>query len=221
LLDNTISELQHQADRQGIRLPDKDYWFSFAPERTATEFKSIGMLTHELWDVKELCEIMYAAKVHDMKGIRRVPASSDDNNQTDFITDKKASTNDLAIVTPYEIKFQGFSTELAHVLEGLVSAKHCFVVRNVAVDKAPPEEAQAAAAPPINPMMMMNPRYFNRYTPPPPPAGVAPQHRPGNVLLDENKLLVILQIDAVRLKDVAKPKPAAAERAKQVAQAQQ
>ncbi|HEV8544157.1 MAG TPA: Amuc_1100 family pilus-like protein, partial [Verrucomicrobiae bacterium] len=209
------------ADRQGIRLPDKDYWFSFAPERTATEFKSIGMLTHELWDVKELCEIMYAAKVHDMKGIRRVPASSDDNNQTDFITDKKASTNDLAIVTPYEIKFQGFSTELAHVLEGLVSAKHCFVVRNVAVDKAPPEEAQAAAAPPINPMMMMNPRYFNRYTPPPPPAGVAPQHRPGNVLLDENKLLVILQIDAVRLKDVAKPKPAAAERAKQVAQAQQ
>jgi hypothetical protein len=198
LLDNTVNDLQKTAESLGITLPQNDYWFTFAPQRTAVEFKSIDMLTHQLLDVKELCEILYQAKVQDLKGIRRVPASSEDNNAQDFITDKKATTNEVAIVTPYELKFQGFSAELARVLDRLVQAKRCFVVRSVAVDRAPEEQSAslAGAVPSYNPMS----RYGNRYALPPP---AAPQRstRPGNVLLDENKLLIEMRVDVVRLKD--------------------
>ena len=200
LLDNTISDLQRTADSLGITLPQKDYWFTFAPQKTAVEFKSVDMLTHQLLDVKELCEILYQAKVQDLKGIRRVPASTEDNNAQDFMTDKKPTTNDVAIVTPYELKFQGFSAELARVLDKLVQAKRCFVVRSVAVDRAPDEQQQAATAAlmPYNPM-----NRYRQYTPPP---VVTPRpQRPGNVLLDENKLLIEMRVDVVRLKDPVSP----------------
>ena len=207
LLDNTINDLQRTAETLGITLPQKDYWFTFAPQRTAVEFKSIDMLAHQLLDVKELCEILYQAKVHDVKGIRRVPASTEDNNTQDFITDKKPITNDVAIVTPYELKFQGFSSELARVMDRLVQAKRCFMVRAVAVDKAPDDASAAAAA---MPMPMMNP--MNRYNPryAPPPVAMAPPRpqRPGNVLLDENKLLIELRVDVVRLKEQPSSTPA-------------
>jgi hypothetical protein len=214
LLDNSINELQRTAESLGITLPQKDYWFTFAPQRTAVEFKSIDMLAHQLLDVKELCEILYQAKVQDLKGIRRVPASSDDNNAQDFITDKKATTNEVAIVTPYELKFQGFSSELARVLDRLVQAKRCFVVRSVAVDRAPDEQSAAAAAAVAMPNPMS--RYGGRYAMPQPQVQ-QPQRpqRPANVLLDENKLLIEMRVDVVRLKEAPKP---AANAPRQVAQ---
>ena len=218
LLDNTIAELQKKADLLGITLPQKDYWFTFSPQRTAVEFKSIEMLTHQLLDVRDLCDILYEAKVHDLKGIRRVPASSDDNNATDFMTDKKPTTNDFAIVTPYELKFQGFSGELARVLDRLLQSKRCFVVRSLAVDQASEAaaaEAQQQSTFPSSLAMMM--RYGGRYMPQPqvaqpPPQTTGPKRPPG-VLLDENKLLIELRVDVVRLKDV----PAAKTPARQVA----
>jgi hypothetical protein len=222
LLDSTISELQRSADRQGISLPQKDYWFTFAPQKTAVEFKSIDMLTHQLMDVKDLTEILYTAKIHDLKGIRRVPASSDDNNSNDFMTDKKAATNEFAIVTPYELRFQGFSPELARVLDRLISAKHCFVVKSIGVDKAPSDEAQQQDSSQMSAAMNMAMRYGGRYGAAPPVAPVQRPQRPNNVLLDENKLLIVLQIDAVRLKETPPAKAAPkAEPPQQVAQAQQ
>lgn len=215
LLDNTISDLQRKAETLGITLPQKDYWFTFAPQRTAVEFKSIDMLTHQLLDVRDLCDILYEAKVHDLKGIRRVPASSDDNGQ-DFLTDKKASTNEYAIVTPYELKFQGFSGELARVLDRLLQSKRCFVVRSLAVDQAPADGAAAADAAPAMPSslaMMM--RYGSRYAPPAQAAPPPPRsNRPPGVILDENKLLIELRVDVVRLKEA----PANTAAGRQVAQ---
>ena len=202
LLDNTINELQRTGDQLGITLPQKDYWFTFAPQKTAVEFKSIDMLTHQLLDVKELCDILYQAKVQDIKGIRRVPASSDDNNAQDFMTDKKATTNEVAIVTPYELKFQGFSGELARVMDRLLNANRCFIVRSIAVDKAPDDSAQQQ----MGAMPMMDPRmrYGGRYAPQ--PQAVQPQRssRPANVLLDESKLLIEMRVDVVRLKEEPK-----------------
>jgi hypothetical protein len=209
LLDNTIFDLQRTAEQLGITLPSKDYWFTFAPQRQAVEFKSIETLAHQLMDVKDLCEILYSAKIHDLKGIKRVPASSDDNNATDFMTDKKATTNDFAIVTPYELTFEGFSSELARVLERLVNAKRCFVVRNVAVDLAPTEEAQPGMFPgmPLPGYSMpgrynMDPRYTRMPMAPPPTVGAGPRpQRPANVVHDENKLRFVLMVDAVRLRE--------------------
>jgi hypothetical protein len=222
LLDNTVHDLQRTADALGISVPGKsNYWFTFAPQKSAVEFKNVEMLTHQLMDVKDLCEILYSAKIHDLVGIRRVPASSEDNNANDFLaSDKKPTTNEFAIVTPYELRFQGFSPELARVLERMVSAKRCFVVRSIGVDKAPTEEALAQQQTPMmDPRMAM--RYGGRYMPQPvaPPPSAAPR-RPANVLLDENKLLMVLQVDAVRLKE-APPAKAAPARPQQVAQVQE
>ena len=203
LLDNTINELQRTADQLGITLPQKDYWFTFAPQKTAVEFKSIDMLTHQLLDVKELCDILYQAKVQDLKGIRRVPASSDDNNAQDFMTDKKATTNEVAIVTPYELKFQGFSGELARVMDRLLNAKRCFVVRSVAVDKAPDDTANQQMAMPVSSGMDR----YRSFRAPPPAAAAPRSQRPANVLLDEYKLLIEMRVDIVRLKE--EPKAAA------------
>jgi hypothetical protein len=222
LLDNTIFDLQRSAEALGITVPgNKDYWFTFAPQKTAVEFKNIEMLTHQLMDIKDLCEVLFSAKIHDLVGIRRVPASSEDNNANDFLTDKKATTNDFAIVTPYELRFQGFSSELARVLERLVAAKRCYVVRSVGVDKAPTPEEAAASAAAMSPMN--DPRYGGRYSNPyqrftqQPVMAPRPQ-RPGNVLLDENKLLMVLQVEAVRLKET--PATGSSGAVQQVAQAQ-
>jgi hypothetical protein len=211
LLDNTINDLQKTAETLGITLPQKDYWFTFAPQKTAVEFKSIDMLTHQLLDVKELCEILYEAKVQDLKGIRRVPASSEDNNAQDFLTDKKATTNEVAIVTPYELKFQGFSGELARVMERLLQAKRCFVIRSVAVDRAPDDTRMAEGA--VTPMPYSGMDRYRRMAPVVVPPPQAPR-RPGNVLLDENKLLIEMRVDVVRLKD----QPRSADAPPQVAQ---
>jgi hypothetical protein len=208
LLDNTIFELKHSAESLGISLPQKDYWFTFAAQRQSVSFKNIEMLTHQLLDIRDLVEILYAARIHDLKGIRRVPASSDDNNSTDFLIDVKPTTNEFAIFTPYELRFQGFSSELARVMEGLINAKRCFVIKTVSVDKAPPDGQPDPMMPQpfMDPRMMMNPRYFNRYAPTPPPQMTAPPptagpRRPHNVLLDENKLQFVLMVQAVRLRE--------------------
>src|SRR5690606_26740655 len=63
LLDNTIYELQQTADSLGITVPGKkDYWFTFAPQKSAVEFKNVEMLTHQLMDIKDLTEILFSAK---------------------------------------------------------------------------------------------------------------------------------------------------------------
>lgn len=213
LLDVSISEMQQEAERVGVALPQKDYWFTFAPQKTAVSFKAMETLTAQLMDIKTLVDILYQARVHDLSGLRRAPATSDDNNATDFLTDKKAKTNDFTISTPYEVTFQGFSSELGKVMEGLVNADRCFVVRSVAVGKAQAADSSGMGSampsmPMMNPMMMM--RYGMR---PPPPQAVAPTagpRRPANVLLDENKLRFVLTLEAVRLKPVADQKLAQA-----------
>lgn len=230
LLDNTIYEMKQQADSLGVSLPQKDYWFTFAPHKSAVTFKNVDMLTHQLLDIKDLVEILYNARIHDLKQIRRVAASSDDNNATDFLTDKKPTTNEFAISTPYELRFQGFSSELARVMEGLVNAKRCYVVQSVSVDKAPADGMpDPNATPMMDPRMMMNPyasRYGGRYAPTPPPVAAAPTvRRPQNVLLDENKLQFVLMVHAVRLKELPPagraPAPAPAEAPAEAAPEQQ
>ena len=202
LLDNTITELQRDADKYGITLPSKDYWFTFSPQKTLVEFNSVEMLMQQLMDIKALTEVMYDAKIHDLISLKRVPAATEDNNATDFLGDKKPTTNEVAVVTPYEITFQGFSSELAKVLEGLINTDQCFVVRTVGVESATePQQDAGMMAPGMPSPYGAGGRYGNpyggRYAP-----SYAPQpaRRPGNVLLDEQKLKFVLMVDAVRLK---------------------
>jgi hypothetical protein len=214
LLDNTIVEMRRDAEKRGITLPNQgqDYWFTFQSQKTAVEFKNLETLTYELLDIKTIVDILYNSKVHDLIGLKRVQANSDENG-ADFLTDKRITTNDVAIITPYEVTFQGFSAELGRVMEGLIKAKRCFIVKNIGVDKAPSTTPSSTPRTPVPQTMPYGNPYGNRYAggmgmnpyargmmsqpAAPAPQPVTPRN---NVILDENKLRITLAIDSVRIK---------------------
>lgn len=231
-LDTTVHELQRNAEIAGVKLPD-DYWFTFDAQKKAMTFAPgvVEGLATQLDEIKSICEILFDAKVIKLTSMRRVPVATEDTGFEDFLSDRKAVTNEFSIVTPYEVTFQGFSSELAHFLEGIVKSTNCFVVKNVATDDA---QSEAPTSPdstipydrysggeqrgPVNPYAryggamggmrpgMMSPEMARRYgfgAPlAPTPASTRPS-RPG-VLVDEKPLRITISVDAVKLK----PKPA-------------
>jgi hypothetical protein len=165
-LGHNISQLQKDATNASVVLPP-DYSFSFEAERRKIVFAagSVAPLSAQLGEVKAICEVLFAAKVNTLDSIRRERVSSDDATgpQTDFLTDKSI-TNELAVLTPYELSFQCFSAELAAVLSGFASSPNGMVVKSVNVEAAP---AAAAATGPttVTPTMI--------YQQPPPMANDA------------------------------------------------
>jgi hypothetical protein len=207
-LDTTIAELRRQADEAGVTLPNTNFWFTYGQYKTTVDFKNEAIgLAAELEDIRSIMGVIYDARVHALVGLKRVPVSENDNYGTfDYIPNRYPKTNDWAVTTSYEITFQGFSSELARVMEGLANAKQCFVVKSVGVAQAP--EERKAGPPPamMSPSPMFNDPYARyrmpqqpAFRPPPPPAGGRPL--PGlKTVLDENKLRFTLLVDSVRLK---------------------
>jgi hypothetical protein len=186
-LRRTIDQLQHEADAQSVTLPPK-YNFSFEAERSLVKFApgSLGALAAQFGEVKTISEILFAARVNSLDGIQRVRVSEDDANgpQADYF-DARAVTNNLAVMTPYQITFRSFSPEIAEVLAGFASSPHGFIVRSINVQ---PAGATTAAS--------------SDSTPPPPPAS-APAMLPGRgglqTVLNEQLLRVTLVVDVVKL----------------------
>jgi hypothetical protein len=80
--------------------------------------------------------------------------------QTDYLTEKSV-TNELVVLTPYEVTFRCFSSELAAVLAGFASAPCGLLVKTINVESAPAAAGPEAMAPGIAPAYS-----------PPPPSGV-------------------------------------------------
>jgi hypothetical protein len=213
LLDTTVDQLQREAERAGVILPTKDYWFTFAAQKASVEFapNTLGPLSAELNDIKAICELLYKARVQAITGLKRVPVAKEDSGPVDY-TVYKAVTNELAVVVPYEVSFQGFSAELEHVLESFAKAPQFFAVKNLAEEKVQsmaglgigsPEVAQPVFRPGGQPGE-------GRYSPPPRPGFVPGAPRPGVgrgglvTVLDESKLRFQLRVDVIKLK----PQPA-------------
>jgi hypothetical protein len=211
MLDTSVTELRRQAEAAGVTLPNTNYWFTYTSYKSEIDFKdNLQGLAAQLEDIKIMMHILYNARVHSVVQVQRVPVSEFENRGTgDYIANKTPRTNDWAVITGYSITFQGFSSELARVMEGLANAKECFVVKSIGVAQAPEERTKNA--PP--PQMIMPPpafpggmgmgmdryRYMQRPMMPMPVA----QAKPTPVLkyvLDENKLRFTLQIDSIRLK---------------------
>ena len=167
LLENTIFELTRDAESAGVNLPPK-YSFTFAAERPLVQFApgSLDPLAAQLGEIKAICEILFNAKTHSLIGLRRVAASADDPaGAPDYLT-SKSTTNSVAgaTITPYEITFQGFSSELGAVLAGFTRSPMCFIVKVVNVDHTAVGGTETSAAadamavqlglpPPITPNM--------------------------------------------------------------------
>lgn len=209
-LNESISKMRLEAARINVILPiTNGYWFTFASQKSAVEYKGIANMAAQLYDIEGIVKILYDARVHSIAQLKRPPATPDEPNNGDFLT-RNAKTNDSAIVTPYEVTFTGFSSELARVMQGLANATNCFVVRTVGVGQAGgPTSAKLTTIAP--PPMMMNQFGGGRYggdryagMMPQMAAGAAPKPKAPNALLDENKLRITLQLDSVRMQAAAK-----------------
>ena len=187
-LRRTIDQLQHEADTASVILPPK-YSFSFEAERQLVRFAtgSLGALAVQLGEVKTISGILFAAHVNSLDGIQRVRVSDDDASgpQADYFDDHSV-TNNLAVLTPYQITFRSFSPDIAQVLSGFASSPHGFIVKSISVQMAGALAATSPEAP----------------APPPPPASV-PAATPGRgglqTVLNEQLLRVTLVVEVVKL----------------------
>jgi hypothetical protein len=151
-LSQTIAQLQRTATNSSVIIPP-NYSFSFEAQKAKVSFASGSLvpLSGQLGEVSNICSILFQAKINSLDNIRRERVSTDDSNgpQTDYVTDKSV-TNELAILTPFEVTFRCFSAELSAVLAGFAASPYGFVVKSLNVDLAPappPSETPVAAAP--------------------------------------------------------------------------
>jgi hypothetical protein len=199
-LRRTIDQLQHEADSSGVLLPPQ-YSFSFEAERSLVRFSpdSPDTLAVQLGEVKEICDILFAAKINSLDNLRRARISDDDVSgpQSDYLSELPA-TNNLAIFVPYEITFRCFSQDLAEVLSSFASSPDGFILKGINVQPAQAQTAEmpAAAAPS---MIGHRPYMPPPYAPSPVPQS-APLGRGGlQTVLNEQLLSVTMEVELVKL----------------------
>ena len=211
-LRRTIDQLQREADAASVTLPPK-YNFSFEAQRDLVKFApgSLGSLAAQFGEVKTISEILFAARVNTLDGIQRVRVSDDDASgpQADYFDDHSV-TNNLAVLTPYQITFRSFSPEIAQVLAGFASSPHGFIVKSINVQ---PAGAAAATVPGIAATETAVPMLAQQHLPPgllvrpaaPPaaPPAPVPTVTPGRgglqTVLNEQLLRVTLVVEVVKL----------------------
>ena len=242
LLETTIAELVRDADKSGVSLPSSNrYDFTFKPQRSSLDFAPATLvpLAMQVSEIKAICGVLFDARVHALVGLRRAPMPKEEEggaNSADYLSGRKPATNAVtgAVLAPYEIAFNGFSTELAAVLEGFYRSPNCFIVKNIDVQTnvvsasvdyfvpsyVPYSFAPGVPPPALNPYDQMRRRYGDRYNrmpnmsaplPAPAPtlvAPAAPVRRGPETVLDERPLKITMYVEAVRLVELARPKAA-------------
>ena len=236
-LSVTLDQMQRDAAKASVVLPPNDtknnsYSFSFAAQKESLAYLpgSLAPLSEQLGEVKAIFAVLCAAKINSLDNLRRERVSDDDlkGPQTDYLSDKSV-TNELAVLSPYEVSFRCFSSELAAVLAGFASSPcGMIIVKAINVESAPaaaPSEALAppgaspiyapppprSAEPPRTPDGAFRDRYGLggrdrlRPTPQPPPVYTQPPvATPANkgglpLALDEKQLKVTLMLNVVKL----------------------
>jgi hypothetical protein len=226
-LRHTIDQLQKQATNSSVGLPT-DYSFSFATQKSQMRFATnvLGPLSIQLGEVKAICDVLFQAKINTLEYIHRERITPEDSSGTTDYINQKSVTNDLAVLTPYELKFKCFTPELALALSGFASSPNGLIVKTINVELAPaieaaPETTQVApqqvfqqpAQEPVQ-SKRVEQEFRRRYgldgkgrslTPAvPTPQVVVPQ--PGAVskpalqtVLDEKQLMVTLLLNVVKM----------------------
>jgi hypothetical protein len=173
-LSRTVDQLTRGAIAANVGLPPKNtttgqtYSFSFEEQRPKLDFArgSLEPLSVQLGEVKMISDVLFQAKINSLDSLRRERVSEDDQKgpQTDYLPDKSV-TNELAVLTPYEVTFRCFSSELASVLAGFASSPYGLIGKTINVEAAPAEAIspdQPTSMPVANPMPV--------YQAPPPPS---------------------------------------------------
>ncbi len=138
-LSRAIDQMQRDAASASVSLQPQ-YSFSFATQKQGLTFApgSLPHLSVQLGEVKAICDILFQAKINWLDNIRRERVSPDDfaGLQTDYLAEQSV-TNDLAVLSPYELTFRCFSSELASVMAGFAGSDRGFIVKTINVEPAP------------------------------------------------------------------------------------
>jgi len=234
LLENSVAELNAQAQRYGVKLPEK-YSFTFESQRQQMQLdqKSLTPLSVQLQDIKQITSILFTSKIHELVTFKRSGVASNEVSGNDLLI-RKISSNAITgvVIYPYEVGFNCFSAELSAILGALASSKEMIVVKTINIERA--DETTTLEAPSVTSMPMggmdpslaarygirggMSPAMMMRYglgrpggtaaaaTPTP---GAAPT-KPGGPVLDEKALRITLGIDVLKLMPVKTAPPPAA-----------
>lgn len=222
-LRRTIDQLQRDAGLASVTLPPKyDFTFYSIKPKVTFATNSLRVLSVQLGEVKSICDILFRANINALDSIRREPVCPEDDPEkspSDYLN-QKSVTNELAVLTPYEITFRCFSSGLAGVIGGFASSPNAFVVKTVGVEPAAAiggetvpymaTEGLAAAPPMAAPPSSFETYYRGRRggyrvpeTPaaPPPtaPAGAGPGKGGLQTVINEKVFKVTLRIDVVKL----------------------
>lgn len=222
LLDTTLDDLQRTANRAGVKL-QPGYAFTFGNLKTQMSYeeKTIGPIAAMLMDISTISRILFRSQVLALDGIRRVPVATQDTPSptpgASEYWNKKPTTNDLAILVPYEFTFHCFTPELGKVLENLYRSSNCFLVKSLVVDPSPSQLLEKPAdgtqdqmmmpqIPMMNMQMMQQMMRYGmgrRYMPQPEQVAPVPTAPRGGLtpMLDEKAFRSILWVEAVRLRD--------------------
>lgn len=137
-LRRTIDELNRKASASSVIVPT-NYNFSFEAEKRLVKFapNSLNRLAVQLGEVKAICGVLFQAKVNKLTELRRERVSADDRvgPQSDYLM-ATSVTNELAVISPYLVSFESFSTELAAVIAGFANSPCGLVIRGVNVRPA-------------------------------------------------------------------------------------
>jgi len=197
-LHRTLDQLQNEAAAANVQLPPQ-YAFSFSAQSSMVVFApgSLGPLSQQLGDVKAISETLFAAQVNALESIQRVPVSADDNtagSPTDYLNEQPV-TNNLAILTPYEVTFRGFSPEIAKTLEVFDSSPHGLIIKNISV--MPANMAQGMSD---QYQGGMQPQYQGGMQPAPAPIITTLPGRGGlQTVLNEQMLRISVEVEVVKL----------------------
>lgn len=138
-LRRTLDRLQRDARDAGVQLPER-YDFSFTAIRPLLVFDTAGLapLAQQVGEVKAICDVLFAAKINALDNIRRVRVASHDREAQQFTdyTDRTPVTNDVAVLTPYEVTIRCFSSELSAVLAGFATSRSGMIVKAINVEPA-------------------------------------------------------------------------------------
>lgn len=138
-LRRTVEQLTRRAQSASVTLPPK-YDFSFEAQRTLVRFApgSLGPLSIQLGDIKDICDVLFKAKINSLDSVQRESVSTDDQqsgNQADYLPpDITSVTNELAVLRPYQVTFHCFSGELGDVMSGLANENHGIIIKVINVE---------------------------------------------------------------------------------------
>lgn len=223
-LARRVSQWQTEAKTAAVKLPDPDYAFSFAGLRGQLAFPSncIPGWLQQFNEMQGILDIVFRAHVNELTAVQRVPVYPGDQGGNDFLATTWV-TNQLGVVAPYQVSVVCFTRELAQIMEGLISATNCYVVKSVVVAPAKAQgqggslnnNATQAYTPqqryPVAQPRALTPeeRYGRGAGSVPAPTVSAPaySYRPAApvgpvTIIREQPLIVTLVIDAVQVKPV-------------------